>query len=72
MSIAATGLFQVCPTLAAASRRAPKTLRYRVLNTAARLVRGGRRRYLKIQATWPWAESITAAWQCIDALLQAP
>ena len=39
----------------------PKTLRYRVLHTAARLVRGGRKRRLKIQATWPWAEAITAA-----------
>jgi hypothetical protein len=50
----------------------PKTLRYRVLHAAARLVRGGRRRRLKIQATWPWAQAITAAWQCIDALPQAP
>jgi hypothetical protein len=50
----------------------PKTLRYRVLHAAARLVRGGRRRRLKIQATWPWADSITAAWQRIDALPQAP
>ena len=50
----------------------PKTLRYRLLHTAARLVRGGRRRRLKIQATWPWAEAITAAWQRIDALPQAP
>src|SRR5690349_18952315 len=45
----------------------PKTLRHRVLHTAARLVRGGRRRRLKIQATWPWAAVITAAWQRIDA-----
>jgi hypothetical protein len=50
----------------------PKTLRYRVLHTAARLVRGGRRRCLKIQASWPWADAITAAWQRIDALPQAP
>jgi hypothetical protein len=50
----------------------PKTLRYRVLHAAARLVRGGRRRCLKIQATWPWAEAITTAWQHIDALPQAP
>ena len=49
----------------------PKTLR-RVLHAAARLVRGGRRRRLKIQATWPWADAITAAWQRIDALPQAP
>jgi DDE family transposase len=50
----------------------PKTVRYRVLHTAARLVRGGRRRRLKIQATWPWTDAITAAWQRIDALPQAP
>jgi hypothetical protein len=47
----------------------PKTLRYRVLHAAARLVRGGRRRYLKIAATWPWAEEITTAWQHIQAIL---
>jgi hypothetical protein len=50
----------------------PKTLRYRVLHAAARLVRGGRKRRLKIQATWPWADAITTAWQRIDALPQAP
>ncbi|MBV9449745.1 MAG: IS1380 family transposase [Streptosporangiaceae bacterium] len=54
------------------ARAEPKTLRYRVLHAAARLVRGGRRRRLKIQATWPWAEAITTAWQRIDALPQAP
>ena len=53
-------------------RAEPKTLRYRVLHAAARLVRGGRRRCLKIQASWPWADAITAAWQRIDALPQAP
>jgi Transposase DDE domain group 1 len=46
----------------------PKTLRYRVLHAAARLVRGGRRRILKIAATWPWAEKITTAWQRIQAI----
>jgi hypothetical protein len=46
----------------------PKTLRYRVLNAAARLVRGGRRRRWKIAANWPWAEAITRAWQRITAL----
>lgn len=54
------------------ARAEPKTLRYRVLHAAARLVRGGRKRRLKIQATWPWAEAITTAWQRIDALPQAP
>jgi len=54
------------------ARDEPKTLRYRVLHAAARLVRGGRRRYLKIQASWPWAEAITTAWRRINALPQAP
>ena len=45
------------------ARAEPKTLRYRILHAAARLVRGGRRRTLKIAATWPWAEEITTAWQ---------
>jgi Transposase DDE domain group 1 len=53
------------------ARAEPKTLR-RVLHAAARLVRSGRRRRLKIQASWPWAEAITAAWQRIGALPQAP
>jgi Transposase DDE domain group 1 len=44
----------------------PKTLR--VLHAAARLVRGGRRRTMKIAATWPWAEAITTAWQRVQAI----
>jgi hypothetical protein len=50
------------------ARAEPKTLRYRVLHAAARLVRGGRRRRWKIAANWPWAEAITSAWQRITAL----
>jgi hypothetical protein len=50
------------------ARAEPKTLRYRVLHTAGRLVRGGRRRTLKIAATWPWAEAITTAWQRIQTI----
>jgi Transposase DDE domain group 1 len=48
----------------------PKTLRYKILHAAARLVHGGRRRRLKIAANWPWAEAITRAWQRIHALPQ--
>ena len=47
-------------------------LRYRVLHAAGKLVRGGRRRRLKIPATWPWAEAITTAWARITALPHAP
>ena len=50
----------------------PKTLRYRILHAAARLATSGRRRRLKITATWPWAPAITAAWNRITALPQAP
>jgi Transposase DDE domain group 1 len=50
------------------ARAEPKTLRYRVLHTAARLVRGSRRRTLKIAATWPWAEQIVTAWQRVQAI----
>ncbi len=50
------------------ARAEPKTLRYRILHAAARLVSGGRRRTLKIAATWPWAEAITTAWRRIQTI----
>jgi hypothetical protein len=50
------------------ARAEPKTLRYRVLHAGAWLVRGGRRRTLKIAATWPWAEEIVTAWQRVQAI----
>ena len=50
----------------------PKTLRYRILHAAGRLARSGRRRHLKIAATWPWAPAIVTAWNRISALPQAP
>jgi DDE family transposase len=50
----------------------PKTLRYRILHAAGRLVRSGRRRRLKISATWLWATAIITAWHRVTALPQAP
>ena len=50
----------------------PKTLRYRILHAAARLTRSGRRRHLKIAATWPWAPAIITAWTRVTALPHAP
>ena len=50
------------------ARAEPKTLRYRLLHAAARLVRGGRRRTLKIAGAWPWTDEIVAAWQRIHAI----
>jgi Transposase DDE domain group 1 len=55
------------PTLAKAE---PKTLRYRLLHVAARLVRGGRRLRLRLDATWPWAEALAAAFNRCTALPQ--
>jgi Transposase DDE domain group 1 len=54
------------------ARSEPKTLRYRILHTAARLARSARRRQLKIAATWPWAGAVATAWTRIAALPQAP
>ena len=54
------------------ARAEPKTVRYRILHAAARLTRGGRQRRLNIQASWPWAADIVAAWERISALPQAP
>jgi hypothetical protein len=45
----------------ALTRAEPKTLRYRLLHTAARLVRGGRRLRLRLHPNWPWAAPLTAA-----------
>jgi hypothetical protein len=50
------------------NKTAQDNLRYRVLHAAARLVRGGRRRTLKIAVTWPWAAEITTAWQHVQAI----
>ena len=46
----------------------PKRLRYRLLHTSARLVRGQRRRRLRIPATWPWATQLSAAFTRIAAI----
>jgi Transposase DDE domain group 1 len=46
----------------------PKTLRYKILHTAGRIVKGQRRRYLKIPASWPWAQDIADAFTRILAL----
>jgi hypothetical protein len=43
------------------ARAEPKTLRYRLLHVAARLTRGQRRCWLRIQRSWPWAQDLAAA-----------
>jgi hypothetical protein len=39
----------------------PKTLRYRLLHVAARLVRGQRRTKIRIDRRWPWARQLADA-----------
>ena len=46
----------------------PKTLRYRLLHVAARLTRGQRRCWLRIQRTWPWAHELATAFTRLAAL----
>ena len=46
----------------------PKTLRYRLLHTAARLAFHARRATLRLQRTWPWAQALTTAFARLAAL----
>lgn len=46
----------------------PKTLRYRLLHTAARIVHGQRKRKIKIPETWPWAHDLATAFGLAFAL----
>lgn len=46
----------------------PKTLRYRLLHTAARLAFHARRATLRLQASWPWAAALAAAFARLAAL----
>jgi hypothetical protein len=46
----------------------PKTLRYRLLHIAARVVRHARRRILRLQRSWPWAAELARAFSRLRAL----
>ena len=46
----------------------PKTLRYRLLHVAARVVRHARRRILRLQRSWPWAINLARAFTRLRAL----
>jgi hypothetical protein len=50
------------------AKAVPKTLRYRFLHVPAQLVRGQRKRWLKIPQTWPWANEIVTALRLLHAL----
>jgi hypothetical protein len=46
----------------------PKTLRYRLLHVAARVVRHARRLILRLQASWPWTPELARAFARLRAL----
>jgi hypothetical protein len=46
----------------------PKTLRYRLLHVAARVVRHARRTILRLQSRWPWAAQLALAFVRLRAL----
>jgi hypothetical protein len=50
------------------ARCEPKTLRYRLLHTAARLAFHARRATLRLQRSWPWAPALAAAFARLAAL----
>jgi hypothetical protein len=50
----------------------PKTLRYRLLHTAGRLAFHARRAVMRLQATWPWAHELAAAFARLAALPPPP
>jgi Transposase DDE domain group 1 len=57
--LALTGELAVCE---------PKTLRYRLLHTAARLAFHARRATLRLQRNWPWAHALATAFARLAAL----
>jgi hypothetical protein len=46
----------------------PKTLRYRLLHVAARIIHHARRTILRLQRTWPWAVELARAFTQLRAL----
>jgi hypothetical protein len=50
------------------ARCEPKRLRYRLLHVAGRLGFHGRRATLRLQASWPWAADLAAAFARLTAL----
>jgi hypothetical protein len=46
----------------------PKRIRHRLLHTAGKIVHHGRRTRLKLQADWPWATALVAAFTRLRAI----
>ena len=71
LSLAAAGLLAWAQTTlldGTLAKAEPKTLRYRLLHVAARITRGQRRTYLRIDARWPWRHALAAAFARLQAL----
>ncbi len=50
------------------AKASPKTIRYRLLHVAARLVRRARGLQIRLQRTWPWTRQLDAAFTRLRAL----
>lgn len=50
------------------ARAEPGTMRHRLYQLPARLAHHARRRWLRIDRTWPWADAFVLAWQRLTAL----
>jgi hypothetical protein len=46
----------------------PDTMRFRLYHLPARLASHARRRRLRIEHSWPWADAFTTAWRRLGAL----
>ncbi len=46
----------------------PRLLRYKLLHVAARITRGQRRVFLRLDAGWPWRHALAAAFARLQAL----
>ncbi len=60
--------FQILCLTGEAATWEPKQLRYRILHTAARIVRSGRRVIIRLQRRWRWTPQLYAAFQTMRAL----
>ena len=60
--------FQILCLTGDAATWEPKKLRYRILHTAARIVRSGRRLIIRLQRRWRWTPQLYAAFRRLRAL----
>jgi hypothetical protein len=51
-----------------ARRWEPKRLRLRLLAVAGRIIRSGRRRYLRLPRGWPWSDLIQTGWTALQTV----